>query len=105
VVHWLARPTAAEPPRAGFVTGRRVGSAVDRNLVRRRLQHLVAARLPTVPAGTLLVVRALPGSAQASNCQLGDALDAALRAATSTSKGRRASSPPAASSFAGGRES
>lgn len=100
VVHWLSRPTVTEPPRAGFVTGRRVGSAVDRNRVRRRLQHLVADRLPAVPSGTLLVVRALPGSADATNAQLGAALDAALRAA-GTPKARRAPSPAAVSPSAG----
>jgi ribonuclease P protein component len=97
VVHWLARPEVTEPARAGFVTGRRVGSAVDRNRVRRRLQHLIAARLTALPAGTLLVVRALPGSAEANNDQLGNALDAALRAAAASSP-RPHSSPDAAAS-------
>ena len=97
VVHWLARPEVTEPARAGFVTGRRVGSAVDRNRVRRRLQHLIAARLTALPAGTLLVVRALPGSAEANNDQLGNALDAALKAAAASSP-RPHSSPDAAAS-------
>jgi ribonuclease P protein component len=32
------------PPRVGFAVGRWVGSAVDRNRVRRRLRAAVAAR-------------------------------------------------------------
>jgi ribonuclease P protein component len=47
----------------GFVVSRGIGSAVVRNRVRRRLRHLVAERLPTTPAGTDVVVRALPRSA------------------------------------------
>jgi ribonuclease P protein component len=90
-VHWLARPEVAERPRAGFVTGRRVGSAVSRYRVRRRLQHLVAPRLGALPPGTLLVVRALPGSAEASFEQLGAALDAALTAAVTPTADRAAS--------------
>jgi ribonuclease P protein component len=98
VVHWLARPEVTEPARAGFVTGRRVGSAVDRNLVRRRLQHLVASRLSDLPSGTLLVVRALPGSADSDNEQLTASLDAALIAASAAKPRARRSSPPAATS-------
>src|SRR5215211_1210480 len=47
----------------GFVVSRGIGSAVVRNRVRRRLRHLVAERLATTPAGTDIVVRALPRSA------------------------------------------
>lgn len=98
VVHWLARPEVSDPPRAGFITGRRVGSAVDRNRVRRRLQHLVASRLDTLPAGTLVVVRALPGSAEVKADQLADALNAALNAAATPSAAARRRSPSAMTS-------
>ena len=64
--------------RAGFVVSRAVGPAVVRNRVRRRLRHLLRARLATVPAGTDLVVRALPPSAAATSADLGAALDEAL---------------------------
>jgi ribonuclease P protein component len=62
----------------GFVVGRAVGPAVTRNQVRRRLQHLIAARLDRLPAGTRLVVRATPGAAGRSSAARADALDAAL---------------------------
>ncbi len=66
-------------PRAGFVVGRVVGGAVVRNRVRRQLRHLVAARLPMLPAGSDVVVRAMPAAAAASSAQLADDLDRALR--------------------------
>jgi ribonuclease P protein component len=70
------------PARAGFVVSKAVGNAVVRNRVRRRLQHLVAARLGTLPAGSILVVRALPPAAEADSALLGRELDAALERLT-----------------------
>ncbi|MGV9359389.1 ribonuclease P protein component [Amycolatopsis sp. NPDC003731] len=71
-----AVPSAA---RAGFVVSKAVGNSVVRHRVSRRLRHLVSARLGTLPAGTALVVRALPPSSTASSAELGSDLDAALR--------------------------
>jgi ribonuclease P protein component len=56
-----------------------VGGAVQRNLVKRRLRHLVRDRLPELAPGSLVVVRALPGAAAASHADLARDLDAALR--------------------------
>src|SRR5262245_19025335 len=67
--------------RAGFVVPRAVGPAVTRNLVRRRLRHLLRERLSALPAGSDLVVRVLPAAARASYLTLGADLDAALAAA------------------------
>ena len=86
-----ARNAGAEtsaPSRAGFVVSKAVGNAVVRNTVRRRLRHLVRERLPELPAGSTLVVRALPVAAEASYARLGTDLDAALAAAR-TARGRR----------------
>jgi ribonuclease P protein component len=69
---------AASDPRVGFVVGRSVGAAVTRNQVRRRLQHLLAARLEQLPTGARLVVRATPAAAGRSSALLGVALDDAL---------------------------
>jgi ribonuclease P protein component len=42
------------------------------------MRHLVADRLPRLPPGALLVIRATPASAHASSADLGMALDRAL---------------------------
>ncbi|MFD8479199.1 ribonuclease P protein component [Kitasatospora sp. NPDC059673] len=65
--------------RAGFVVSKAVGPAVVRNVVKRRLRHLVRERLSRLPEGSLIVVRALPAAAAASYDELGHDLDAALR--------------------------
>ncbi|MCX4692203.1 ribonuclease P protein component [Streptomyces sp. NBC_01408] len=64
--------------RAGFVVSKAVGGAVVRNRVKRRLRHLVRDRLAQLPAGSLVVVRALPGSGDAGPDELARDLDAAL---------------------------
>lgn len=63
------------PPRAGFVVGRAVGIAVVRNRVRRRLRALVREYLSSLPRGSLLVVRAHPQAATASQADLAAELD------------------------------
>ncbi|MEV4462096.1 ribonuclease P protein component [Micromonospora echinofusca] len=76
------------PARAGFVVSKAVGNAVVRNRVRRRLRHLVRERLAALPAGSTLVVRALPAAADTSYPRLGADLDAAIAAAKAP-RGRR----------------
>jgi ribonuclease P protein component len=71
--------SAGEAPRVGFVVSRTVGGAVGRNVVRRRLRHLMRERLHLLPPGSTIVVRALPAAAGASSAELGADLDAALR--------------------------
>ncbi|MEP6462472.1 MAG: ribonuclease P protein component [Frankiaceae bacterium] len=64
------------PARVGFVVGRRVGGAVVRNRLRRRLQHLVADRRASLPPGSRTVIRALPGAERLRYADLGHELDA-----------------------------
>jgi len=78
VVHLALAETGGMAARAGFVVSRTVGGAVVRNRIRRQLRHLVAARLAMLPAGSRLVVRALPEAAGATALQLAADLDAAL---------------------------
>jgi ribonuclease P protein component len=93
VVHLLAPARSAvdhtpgAPPLVGFVVSRAVGPAVVRTRVKRRLRHQVAGRLPGLPAGTQLVVRALPATADAGSAQLGEDLDHALSVAVRRSAG------------------
>ncbi|KRF20548.1 ribonuclease P protein component [Nocardioides sp. Soil797] len=75
VLHLLVTDESPSGPvRVGFVVSKAVGNAVIRNRVRRRLRHLVRELLEQLPDSGVLVVRALPASAQAS----GDRLDADL---------------------------
>lgn len=71
--------TTPGPTRVGFVVSKAVGTAADRNRVKRRLRHLMRDRVATLPAGSRVVVRALPSAAAAPSSSLADQLDAALR--------------------------
>jgi ribonuclease P protein component len=82
VVHVLPDASREDPAVVGFVVSKAVGSAVQRNRVKRRLRHLMrdhhAERLP---AGCRVVVRALPAAVDASTASLRDDLEQALRRA------------------------
>ena len=56
--------------RFGFIVSRQVGSAVVRNTVRRRLKAVCAEALPTVRAGSDIVIRVLPNGAEAAFADL-----------------------------------
>jgi ribonuclease P protein component len=62
----------------GFVVSKAVGPAVTRNLVKRRLRHLMRARVEHLRAGDLLVVRAQRAAAVASYRDLEAELDRCL---------------------------
>jgi ribonuclease P protein component len=64
-----------QPPRVGFVVSRAVGKAVVRNKVRRRLRAIVRGYLPSLPGGSLLVVRTHPQAATARQADLAAELD------------------------------
>ena len=73
-----AAPGGALPARAGLVVSKAVGGSVVRSRTSRRLRHLLRDRLPLLPPGTRLVVRAGPGAGDASSARLAGDLDAAL---------------------------
>lgn len=84
LVAHLAVPPDSPPPAdtavlVGFVVSKAVGPAVVRTAVKRRLRHLVRARLDLLPPGSRLVIRALPAAAMADSATLGADLDSALR--------------------------
>ena len=75
-------------PVVGLVVSKAVGTAVTRNLVKRRLRELVRARLAVLPADAGIVVRALPPSATRPFALLGSDLDAALETASRRARRR-----------------
>jgi ribonuclease P protein component len=80
VGHLLVQRDSGEPARVGFIVSRAVGPAVVRNRVRRRLRHLVAGYLHSLPRGSLLVLRANPQAATARQADLAAELDLVLGA-------------------------
>jgi ribonuclease P protein component len=62
-------PDGSVPPRVAFAIGRKAGTAVVRNRIRRRLRAIL--RSPALPAGAWLV-GAFPGAGTASYADLRD---------------------------------
>ena len=63
-------PTAAGPPRVAYAVGRRVGNAVVRNRVRRRLRAATSAAAATLDPGWAYLLSAGPGSERLPFAQL-----------------------------------
>ena len=61
-----------ERARVGIVTSRRVGSAVVRNGVRRRIREIVRQARPKMIAGVWMVIIAKSAGARAAYAQLRD---------------------------------
>jgi len=62
----VARCPAGGATRFGLVTSRRVGEAVSRNRVRRRLREICRLHRGLLSQGWLIVVLAKPAAARAS---------------------------------------
>lgn len=78
----LAMPAQPDgPARVGFIVGKRVGGAVVRNRVRRRLREIMRHRLRVLLPGWDLVVIARPPAADATSADLARDLGALLRRA------------------------
>jgi ribonuclease P protein component len=66
--HCVVHVVSGEHPcsvRFGFIVSKATGNAVARNRVRRRLRSAAAELLPSVPVGSVIVVRALAGADEA----------------------------------------
>ena len=64
--------------RFGFVVSKSVGSAVQRNLVKRRLRAAVRDRLSKFGNGQAMVIRALPSASKLSWQALSEDMDSCL---------------------------
>lgn len=71
------------PTSVGLVVSKAVGPAVTRNQVKRRLRHVMRDRLDAVPAGSRVVLRALPASSSATSDEIAAQVDVALARAAS----------------------
>src|SRR5215212_2978957 len=74
-----AFPNEFSTPRLGLSVSRRVGNAVTRNAVRRRLRELFYSTLDAVPGSWDLVVSARPAAAEAGLRELHEEFATALR--------------------------
>jgi ribonuclease P protein component len=66
MVIYLKTDSNSNAARFGFVVSKSVGSAVERNLIKRRLRSAVRNSLNNYQVGQTLVVRALPSIKQMS---------------------------------------
>lgn len=84
VLYWFPRDDASEEPRLGLAVPKRVGSAVARNRVKRRLRELWRSRLESesIPSGCDYVLVVRPGFVEAADSRgadwLGERLDEVL---------------------------
>jgi ribonuclease P protein component len=62
VVLYLKSSGATVQPRIGVIVSKAVGGSVQRHRAARRIRAAVRPLLGSVPSGSVLVVRALPGA-------------------------------------------
>lgn len=81
VVHLTLLTQDEAAPRVGFVVSKRIGNAVVRNRVTRRLREIVRPHLATLPPGAAVVLRGLPGIDDQPFAELRDDVDSAFATA------------------------
>ena len=62
LVGYLHLSNSGEAARCGLILNKSVGNSVVRHNVARKIRHLIAANLTSLPTGSLFVIRALPAS-------------------------------------------
>lgn len=80
-VLFLPTPSGFEGPRVGFTVSRKVGNAVVRNRVRRRLRELARHHAPCLSPSFDYVVIASPAAVDVTFARLRDELGASLQRA------------------------
>jgi ribonuclease P protein component len=65
---WIS--PVAQPARIGVITSRKVGGAVERNRVRRRLREVFRLHRPSLPAGLWMVIVPRRAAGQATTAAL-----------------------------------
>lgn len=97
-VSYLRSREAGTDARFGFIVSKKVGTAVRRNLLRRRLKAVCHEALGDGVRGVDVVVRALPGAAEVQWPELREeVLDAiASRSARSAGRPVQATAPASA---------
>ena len=68
-------------PRVGLIVAKRVGSAVERHQVARRLRHVARKILSDLEESDRVVIRALPSSRNVSSARLEQELRRAFESA------------------------
>ena len=66
----VLRREPSSATRVGFITSSRVGGAVERNRVRRRLREIVRVALPRLQCGAWLVIVARRRAVEATFAEL-----------------------------------
>jgi ribonuclease P protein component len=74
-----AFPNELGTPRLGLSVSRRVGNAVTRNAVRRRVREVFHSALPEIPGDLDLVLSARPAAAEATVRELSEEFVRSLR--------------------------
>ena len=91
-VSYLRSRESGTDARFGFIVSKKVGTAVRRNLVRRRLKAVCHEALADGVHGVDIVVRALPGAAAAEWGELrAEVLEAVTRRSSASPVGDRKS--------------
>ena len=82
-----AFPNEFGTPRLGLSVSRKVGNAVKRNTVRRRLREVFYSTLHEIPGDLDLVVSARPAAAEATSRELSEEFVRSLRKLDERRKG------------------
>ena len=62
LVGYLHLSNSNQPACCGLIINKSVGNSVVRHRVARKIRHIIAENLTTLPTGSLFVIRALPAS-------------------------------------------